>query len=252
MSPLNCSTDSIRSRHVVSNDAAATADAVTDGKRNAVRQNVGNRRETASRAAVAAARRSTDRRRSMPLQILPPLLLDLHRLQQQEPTVRRQDSRPMAPGAAAGPTSVTSIRSSEPGSVAWKSRTGGSIRSRRRKTRSDRIVPIRAKTSDDAAANGELAGQIDRRRMDQPVFGQPSGQLPDRHRARPPAASGLPLERFAIRDRLQQALDARHDQFRRHRPVPAVSADGFAGRKPRLERSDPSIPRRETVRARSA
>ena len=35
MSPLNRSTDSIFSRQVVSSDAAATADAATDGKRNA-------------------------------------------------------------------------------------------------------------------------------------------------------------------------------------------------------------------------
>ena len=38
MSPLNRSTDSIFSRQVVSSEPAATADAVTEGNRNACRR----------------------------------------------------------------------------------------------------------------------------------------------------------------------------------------------------------------------
>ena len=66
---------------------------------------------------------------------------------------------------------------------------------------------------DDSAADGELAGQFHRRRADQPVLDEPPGQLLDRHRAADAKPPRLPVERFAAGQRLQQTLDAAHNEL---------------------------------------
>ena len=77
MSPLKRSTDSIFSRQVVSSEPAATAEAVTEGKRHTCSQHVGHRVQFL--------------RPLQPLQVMPPLGLQLARLDQQKPAFRRQE-----------------------------------------------------------------------------------------------------------------------------------------------------------------
>ena len=79
-----------------------------------------------------------------PFQVLPPLLLQFHRLQQQEPALRRQVVGQVGPVGRA-PARRSSRRSlpATPGSAGWKSRTAGSIRSRRRRTRRAPANPSR-------------------------------------------------------------------------------------------------------------
>ena len=115
---------------------------------------------------------------STTFQVLPPLLLQFHRLQQQEPALRRQVVGQVGPVGRGRPDNRHVDRLQR-----LQTPLAGNLEPPDRfdlvaeELHAHRPIPVGRKDVEDPAADGELAGQLHGRRVEKTVFHQPSGKL---------------------------------------------------------------------------
>ncbi len=139
-----------------------------------------------------------------PFEIMPPLLFEFHRFDQQKPALRREIVGEM--GAI-----VNSRREDRQFDFDKRAKASlaGNLEPPQRfdpvteKLHPRRIVPIRREYVHDPAANGELAGQFHRRQILESVFHEPAGKILDAEFLAGAQRPRLPCNSLPVGDRLQ-------------------------------------------------
>ena len=229
MSPLNRSTDSIRSRQVVSSEPAATADAVTEGNRSTCSQHVADAVEIVGPL--------------QPLQIVPPFVFQLARLDQQEPALAAADNRLKWACGLARPAPAPSLRRRRPAArLRWletSKRRIDSISSPKNSIRTG-SYQSGAKMSMMPPRTRELARHFHGRSCCESRSRPASGPVLQRKLVAGPQRPRLPGQRVAVGHRLQRAWMlvttnrggcGRLQQLQQPQPVAEASscADPLAG-----------------------
>ena len=151
-----------------------------------------------------------------PLEVVASLLFQLARLDQQKPTLRRQEV------GQVGPVLEVRLKNRHVDRIerGQASLTGDLEAADRldliaEQLDADRVVPVGCEDVDDAPADRELAGQLDRRGLVEAAQQQPLGEFLNACFATGPKRAGLPPQRLAVGNRLQDALDAGGHQLGR-------------------------------------